>query len=87
MRVRHGLINFGLIVISLGASDGRGECRQGEIGMKRGLMGPWISPTSSQLRVGWPWRYAGCQRSMDWEGKLKQAKRTERVKCRGERGK
>ena len=28
MRVRHGLINFGMIVISLGASDGRGECRQ-----------------------------------------------------------
>ena len=28
MMVRHELINFGLIVISLGASDGRGECRQ-----------------------------------------------------------
>ena len=28
MRVRHGLINFGLIVISLGASDVRGECCQ-----------------------------------------------------------
>ena len=47
--------------------------------MKRGLMGPWISPTSSQLHVGWPWRYAGCQRSMDWEGK--SSSRTERVKA------
>ena len=28
MRVRHGLVNFSLIVISLGAGDGRGECRQ-----------------------------------------------------------
>ena len=28
MRVIHGLIDFSLIVISLGASDGRGECHQ-----------------------------------------------------------
>ena len=28
MRVRHGLVNFGVIVISLGASDGRGEWHQ-----------------------------------------------------------
>ena len=52
MRVRHGLINFGLIAISLGTSDGRGECRQERL-VWRGLMGPWISPTPSQLCVGW----------------------------------
>ena len=28
MRVRHGLNNFSLIIISLGASDRREECRQ-----------------------------------------------------------
>ena len=28
MRVSHGLIHSGMMVISLGASDGRGECRQ-----------------------------------------------------------
>ena len=31
MRVRHGLIHCGLVVISLGASDGRGECHQARL--------------------------------------------------------
>ena len=73
MRVRHGFIDFCFIVISLGASDGQRRMPPGETGKKRGLLGLWISPTSSQLHIGWPWRYAEHPRSMDWEGKLEQA--------------
>ena len=40
MRVR--LINFGMIVISLGASDGRRECRQ-----ERCVRDPWTGRGSS----------------------------------------
>ena len=29
----------------------------GETGTKKSQMGPWISPTSSQLHAGWPWGY------------------------------
>ena len=45
----------------------------GETSRKKGPMGPWISPTSSLLHIGWPWRYIEHWKSMDWEGKIEYA--------------